>query len=135
MTQSDLFNSQSEIAAIQERKRKLEAAREARDEAIERVAKGSGDAWQDAAMDFLRCFIQANSRSFFIEEIRDLAEAEGLEAPPDRRAWGAVAVRAARAGLIRRIGYGPQASRNAHMAPKSIWIRCGTPRAPGSRPA
>lgn len=107
-----------------------ESARELRDLGMARVARSSGDDWQDLAMGFLTEWIKHKPGPFFIEDVRHAAEARGIEPPPDRRAWGVVAMRAARAGFIRRVGYGPQKSPNAHMAPKSIWQARG-----GSRPA
>ena len=52
-----------------------------------------------------------------------IARDAGIHEPPDGRAWGAVALAAARAQIIKRIGYGPQRAAGCHMAPKSIWKR------------
>lgn len=60
--------------------------------------------------------------TFMTEDVRDWAEAVGMPTPPDRRAWGAVAMAARRAGLIKSLGYAPQKSANAHRAPKTLWI-------------
>lgn len=60
--------------------------------------------------------------TFMTEDVRQWAEAIGLPPPPDRRAWGAVAVAAKRNGLVRSLGYAPQKSANAHRAPKTLWV-------------
>lgn len=60
---------------------------------------------------------------FMTEDVRDWSEQNGLPPPPDRRAWGAVASSARRAGLVNSLGYAPQKSANAHRAPKTLWVR------------
>ena len=60
--------------------------------------------------------------TFMTEDVRQWAETIGLPPPPDKRAWGAVAVAAKRNNLIRSLGYAPQKSANAHRAPKTLWV-------------
>lgn len=60
---------------------------------------------------------------FMTEDVRDWSETNGLPPPPDRRAWGAVAAAARKAGAVRSLGYAPQKSANAHRAPKTLWVR------------
>ena len=75
----------------------------------------------------IQCFTsyteQFGDMPFMTEDVRDWAEQGGLPPPPDRRAWGAVAAAARRAGLVRSLGYAPQKSANAHRAPKTLWVR------------
>lgn len=59
--------------------------------------------------------------TFMTEEARWYAEACGVPEPPDNRAWGAVTMRAKRAGLIVSAGYAPQKDVSAHKAPKTMW--------------
>ena len=66
--------------------------------------------WPERALEALLAAGRRLGR-FTVEDARELA---GLEAPTDRRAWGAVVNRAARRGLIRRVGYAPARSSNAH---------------------
>ncbi|CAB4195521.1 hypothetical protein UFOVP1298_24 [uncultured Caudovirales phage] len=63
------------------------------------------------------------SEPFMTEDVRDWSEGLGLASPPDKRAWGAVAMAARKAGLVRSMGYAPQKSVNAHRAPKTVWSR------------
>lgn len=104
----------------------ISAARLLRDEGMQRAighADSVDEGWSDRAYSMLVDFLaRSGGRAFFAEEIRIEAEAAGFPAPPDRRAWGAVVNRAVRAGVVRRIGYGPQQSPNSHCAPKSIWV-------------
>jgi hypothetical protein len=81
------------------------------------------EGWSDRAYSFLVDYVGANpSRAFMAEDVRASAEAEGLPPPPDNRAWGGVVARAARAKVIRRLGYGAQKSVTCHCSPKSIWV-------------
>ena len=86
-------------------------------------AERSLSGWNEAAMAFFIDFVAMNAGSFMTEEVRKLAEREGLPKPPDSRAWGSVVTRAVKLRLIKRIGYGPQSAAGCHMAPKSIWKR------------
>lgn len=87
----------------------------------ERVTPG----WKAGAYAFFVDFVAVVNGSFMAEDVRLAADAAGLPKPPDGRAWGIVVTMAARAKLIRRIGYGPQKAIGCHMAPKTIWIRNG----------
>ena len=74
--------------------------------------------WSESAYSHLRDFCRLQT-SFLTEEAREFAESRGLTPPPDGRAWGAVIRRAAKDGLIQRIGYKPAKSSN--LAPKCLW--------------
>src|SRR4051812_29537975 len=70
--------------------------------------------WSERALRSLMEFKLYNpaADSFMAEEVRKWSELNGLAAPPDGRAWGAVFQRAARAGHIVRLGYAPAKSSN-----------------------
>lgn len=55
------------------------------------------------------------------EDARVYAEAQGLEIPPTKRAWGAIPMRAAKAGIITRIGYVAVNNPKAHCTTVSLW--------------
>lgn len=57
--------------------------------------------------------------NFLAEDVREWCEINGLSAPTDGRAWGSVMRRAAKAGLIRPVGYAP--SRSSNLSPKVLW--------------
>jgi hypothetical protein len=103
-----------------------------KDEAVARrdggIAKASGHAesvsphWNEEADRALRVFLRTRDGGFLAEEFvhwtrgnRDIAQ------PPDGRAWGAVVNRAARAGLIRKLGYA--AANTSNRSPKCLWVR------------
>lgn len=65
---------------------------------------------------------RAAAEVFMAEDVREFARGvDGFEDPPDGRAWGSVVMRAAKAGIIKRIGYAPMKSPNCHANPKSVW--------------
>jgi len=106
----------------------IQAERIARDRGMATAAAHAGRVhsdWSDRAFDFFRDHVATLDRRarFMAEDVRAAAEAAGMPAPPDARAWGAVTSRAARERIIKRVGYGPQRSAGCHMAPKSIWSR------------
>src|SRR5574340_1762470 len=99
MTNLDLFESDVE-----------QRAREARDAGI-RAAIDHANAVDPVGEQ--RAFAHVASKVALMqsggsttgENIRILAESLGLPSPADKRAWGAVMVRAAKAGLLRRNGW------------------------------
>ena len=74
--------------------------------------------WSDTAYAHVMEFCRVQ-KAFLTEEARAFAESRGLNPPPDGRAWGAVMRRAAKNGLIQRIGYKPAKSSN--LSPKCLW--------------
>jgi hypothetical protein len=59
---------------------------------------------------------------FTSEDVREAAEKSGLPSPPDHRAWGGIFRRAARAGRIRRVGFGEACNPQAHGRPVAVWM-------------
>ncbi|CAB4159094.1 hypothetical protein UFOVP708_51 [uncultured Caudovirales phage] len=76
--------------------------------------------WTDRAYEHFMA-VALRGRPFQTEEVRAAAERAGLPKPPDSRAWGQVALRAIRAGRIRRVGYAPVTQAQSHAGPKSVW--------------
>lgn len=101
-------------------------AEKARDIGIQRAvdhANKETPSWSDRAVELFLAYCQENKgANFMTEDVRWYAEALGLPEPPDKRAWGAIAVMAKRRGLIRSNGYAPQKAVNAHCAPKTVWV-------------
>lgn len=58
---------------------------------------------------------------FTTEDVWLEAEKEGFPPPPDRRAWGAVALRAKRSGKVRHTGYRHSRVAHSHTRPVSVW--------------
>ncbi len=90
--------------------------------AVEHADEVHGD-WSDMAMEMLREYADAmEDRPFMAEQVRNWARTyPGWIDPPDKRAWGAVFTRAAKAGHIVKLGYAPAKSSN--LSPKVLWGR------------
>ena len=81
-------------------------------------AESVQEGWKEAAYYFILVF---PNKEFRNEEIRKFAYAKGLPQPPAERAWGGVIVRAARAGMIEKIGIEHSQNPEAHQAMVGKW--------------
>lgn len=81
--------------------------------------------WQQQAYAFFITWIrqQPPKHKFMFEDVRQAAGKAGIPEPPSNRAWGAIAVKAARPEekLIRHVGYGKTENIKAHRTPAAIW--------------
>lgn len=84
-------------------------------------AERETEGWNTMAFEAFVRYVAAIKEPFMTEDVRNYAEALGMPEPPDKRAWGSVAMRAKKAGLIVSMGYAPQQSLNSHKAPKTLW--------------
>lgn len=92
-----------------------EAIDEAADDA-ERHAHG----WSDRALEFVRQFAEANrGRQYLGQEIVRASLQTDLPQPPHTAAWGKPIQQAARAGLIKRVGFTADPHRHANSVP--LW--------------
>jgi hypothetical protein len=98
-------------------------ARAARDAGIA-VAADHADAvipeWGEYAY---QLFVQyaRDHAEFLTEKAREYAEDRGLPLPPDKRAWGRVPIRAAKAGIVSKIGYALATDPKVHCRPSTLW--------------
>lgn len=81
--------------------------------------------WGDDALGLFRLYAIQKPDGFLTEEVRAWAEKLGFPPPPDNRAWGHVAKRAAMAGHVRSAGFRKQTSSTCHGSPKTLWVRGG----------
>lgn len=103
----------------------LDAIKE-RDSGIERAILHADDVcegWGDKAFYILKEFIRVNGNSFLVEDVRLYAEAKGLPEPPSKRSWGSIILKASRAGIVKKNGYGITRNVKSHGTPASEWIR------------
>lgn len=79
--------------------------------------------WSERAYALLLQFLSGltTDRRFMTEQFRKFAYEKGLPAPPSERAHGSIMLRAARAGLIVRIGFAKVTNPKAHQATGSVW--------------
>ena len=84
-------------------------------------AERESPTWNDRALGYFREFA-ARGEPFTTEDVRERADKDGLPLPPDKRAWGAVASRAVRLGIIDSVG--PIRAKNAetHSGWRTLWI-------------
>lgn len=99
----------------------LRTARIERDVNIERAADKADriiNGWQELAYAFLEQFARKR-REFTSYELRMAFKAAQLESPPSDKAFGAVFVRAANRGLIKKNGFAQHPER--HASPTVLW--------------
>lgn len=106
----------------------LDKARALRDEGMARVEAHANEEhtkWGDYAFVFLMHYARGHEE-FMIEDVR--AAAVGfVPEPPDSRAWGPVAHRAAREGRIEVVRYEKQRDAKSHGSPKPVWRAVARP--------
>ena len=78
--------------------------------------------WKDQAGEFVRRYA-ALYREFISEDCTDWAYAHGLSKPHDPRAFGQIYRDSAKAGVIRKAGYGHSVKR---ASPTVLWRSCHT---------
>jgi hypothetical protein len=97
----------------------IEEVKARRDKGIHDSADHAGGDWIEEAVGYLEQYT-VNARAPFLgEQVRAWAEGQGLAAPPDGRAWGAVMQAGRRRKLIVSCGYAPAKSSN--LSPKVLW--------------
>jgi hypothetical protein len=75
--------------------------------------------WSDIAYGFLLGYADSH-KEFMIEDMRN-ASVGFVPEPPSKRAWGGIAVRAAKVGVIRRKGFQSVKNVKAHRTPATLW--------------
>lgn len=108
--------------------RQVKESERRRDAGMERAAEHAEDVdpgWNDKAFGHLKLFLETvfAAETFQGEDVRLCAQMRDLKAPPDKRAWGSVLVRAAREGLILKAGYGISKDPKSHRSPSTLWRR------------
>jgi|SRR5690625_1520915 len=79
--------------------------------------------WPEIAYNALQVFVAQNPvKRFMAEDVRNYAyDCLAIPYPPHCRAWGGIMARAARNGLIKKIGIAPVKTPSNHMANASVW--------------
>lgn len=76
--------------------------------------------WQKNAFRLLIDFI-GTRKKFMCEDFRAFCAENGLSIPPSNRAFGGIILKAAKAGMIKRVGYGQVKNPKAHSANAAVW--------------
>lgn len=90
-----------------------------RDRGIQQATDHAGRQWSDQAYDFLLKFLKTNT-TFMAEDVRT-ASIGFVPEPPSKRAWGGIIVRAAKQGLIQKVGFRNVKNAKAHCTPAAVW--------------
>jgi hypothetical protein len=77
------------------------------------------DDWTQKAVALFAEYAGKAPSSFLTEEARQYAESHGLSVPPDGRAWGHVAKKCQRAGVVASAGFG--AAKSSNGSAKVLW--------------
>lgn len=98
---------------------------EARDRGIEQAVRHADAVhtnWSEQAFSQFKVFLIAQRGEFMSEDFREFASGM-LPEPPSKRAFGHVMLRAAKAGLIKKVGHSPVKNIKAHRAFASVWTK------------
>jgi hypothetical protein len=80
--------------------------------------------WSIYAEEYFRRFIKEKPNcTFMTEQVREFAERDGFEPPPDKRAWGSVAANMSRCGVIKKLGYSQSTIPSHHAGIKTLWTQ------------
>ena len=97
-----------------------QAAIDSRDAGIRSSAQHAGEDWQANAVQWVYLHaVACDPEPFLAEDVRDVAERDGMAPAPDARAWGSVMRRAAALGHVEPCGFAR--ARSSHMSPKVQW--------------
>ena len=86
-------------------------------EAVASKANRFNIGWTNEAFLFLVSYAE-NNKEFLAEEVIKASKDE-LPQPHDNRAWGAIFHKAAKAGVINRVGF--KGAKTSHGSPKPLW--------------
>lgn len=75
--------------------------------------------WSDKAYKFLLTYCIKN-KEFMAEDVR-VASENHVPEPPSKRAWGSVFMKAAKAKIIKRIGFRNTKNPKSHSTPATLW--------------
>jgi hypothetical protein len=101
----------------------IDFARKARDRGIKQAVKHADQAhesWSEKAYGHFVTFVSLQKGTFKVEDFREFSR-DVLPDPPSLRAFGALPLRAARAGLIKKVGVEQVRNVKAHMAKAAVW--------------
>lgn len=83
-------------------------------------AEKAAPGWTSEALSFVREYARLHA-VFMAEEVRAFAHGQGLPLPPSARAWGGVIIKAAKSGLLKKVGTGTVSNARAHKCFASRW--------------
>ncbi len=103
---------------------KIVTGKDTRDAGIKKAVEHADEAvpgWSEKGYQLLLVFLSKHNGPFMAEEVRSYAALIDFPLPPHARAWGGVIARAAKAGIITRVGYSKVKNVKAHCANAAVW--------------
>lgn len=94
-----------------------------RDEGMARAVDHADEvvpAWSEGALDYVKA-VAATEHEVTAEKVRQYAMARGFVEPPDRRAWGAVMIRAAKVGVLTKGPWTEATDPKVHRNAVRLW--------------
>ena len=76
--------------------------------------------WGDQALSFFQRYAQ-NNPAFLTEDVRVWAHQNGLDLPPEPRAWGQIPKMAVKLGIVIADGYAATQHKPAHSKAMRLW--------------
>ena len=109
----------------------MKTGEELRDRGIKKAVNHADqltEKWSEKAYEKLKLFLsheinQIQNFEFMTEQFREFCEVTFLDDPPSLRAFGGIMAKAAKVGLIERVGYANVTNPKAHATPAAIWRR------------
>lgn len=104
-----------------------EESRAARDAGIQQAAEHAEQihfGWNDKAVEAIRVYaacVKPRGETFTAEKLRNSIIGACVPAPPHKRAWGSAFVRAAREGLIVKVGVTHSQAPHCHLSYVAEW--------------
>lgn len=77
--------------------------------------------WSDKALELFKVYLRQQKQPFMIEDFRAWVD-DKIPTPPTLRAYGPLAARALKLGLIKHEKYGKVKNVKAHRANCSVWV-------------
>ncbi len=88
-----------------------------------RAEQSAGKEWNENANNYALEFLNKLEKGerFMGEQLRETAEAFGLQAPKSNRIWGAVMIRLVKERKIEKVGFAKVKNPRAHQANATVW--------------
>lgn len=104
----------------------IEFGKVARDEGMNRAVDNANvttPKWSDLVYDAFHEYVRSLKKytKFQTEDFREWL-GDRIAEPPSKRAFGAITMRAARAGIIKHVGYAHVKNPKAHRANSAVWV-------------
>lgn len=84
----------------------------------EAAGNRAGIEWKNKAYD---AFVEyaKNHQTFTVEQV--ISDSFNVPNPPDKRAWGSIAIKAKKNGIVENAGWTRSLNKNKHGIPVALW--------------